>query len=114
VGLLAPRRKKESSIGTYKNGVLSLLSTADLDCLAPHLVRVSLKKDQTLHEPGEAVDTIYFMEEGVCSIVVMMEDGATVEVGIIGRDGFIGTPQSWTRGSRRTEALFRSPAMATR
>jgi CRP-like cAMP-binding protein len=96
-------------MGTYKNGVLASLSTADLDRLAPHLVRVSLKKDQTLHEPGEAVDTIYFMEEGVCSIVVMMEDGATVEVGITGHEGFIGIPAILESGRSPNRTFIQIP-----
>lgn len=32
------------------------------------------------------------MEDGVCSIVTTMENGMTVEVGIIGHDGFVGMP----------------------
>jgi CRP-like cAMP-binding protein len=38
------------------------------------------------------VDTVYFLEEGICSVVVTMETGNTVEVGITGRDGFVGLP----------------------
>ena len=38
------------------------------------------------------VDIVYFLEEGICSVVVTMETGNTVEVGITGRDGFVGLP----------------------
>jgi CRP-like cAMP-binding protein len=56
------------------------------------LLPVVLPRNLTLHEPGEHVDTVYFLEAGICSIVAMMENGITVEVGSIGRDGFVGAP----------------------
>ena len=40
--------------------------------------------------PGEKMDTVYFLEDGICSMVVTMSSGATVEVGRIGREGFVG------------------------
>ena len=45
---------------------------------------------RTLHDAGGRVDTVYFLEDGICSMVVTMSSGATVEVGRIGRDGFVG------------------------
>jgi CRP-like cAMP-binding protein len=35
---------------------------------------------------------VYFLEDGICSIVATMSGGETVEVGIIGRDGLVGLP----------------------
>jgi CRP-like cAMP-binding protein len=60
--------------------------------LAPYLLPIDFPRDFTLHEQGQLVDTVYFLEAGICSIVAMMKDGMTVEVGIIGRDGFVGMP----------------------
>jgi CRP-like cAMP-binding protein len=79
-------------MGTYRNRILASLSASDMNRLAPHLSPLDLELNQTLHNPGEAVRTVYFMEEGICSIVVTMKDGATVEVGVVGCDGFVGTP----------------------
>jgi CRP-like cAMP-binding protein len=44
-----------------------------------------------LHEAGENVDDGYFMESGMTSILTVMEDGTSVEVGLVGKEGFIGT-----------------------
>ena len=76
----------------YKNRVLSLLPAAVLKRLAPHLSPVILKAKRTLHEVGQTIDSVYFLEGGVCSVVLEMESGDTVEVGITGRDGFVGVP----------------------
>jgi CRP-like cAMP-binding protein len=58
--------------------------------LAPHLLPVDLPMNRILHDAGQTVDTLYFLEDGICSIVVTMESGFTVEVGRIGRFGFVG------------------------
>ena len=35
---------------------------------------------------------VYFVEEGFESVVLTMENGATIEVSVIGRDGVVGLP----------------------
>ena len=35
---------------------------------------------------------VYFVEEGLASVVLTMENGATIEVSVIGRDGVVGLP----------------------
>jgi CRP-like cAMP-binding protein len=76
----------------HKNRVLASLSVVDLERLTPHLFPVNLPMNQTLYDPHQEVESVYFLEEGICSIVATMETGVSVEVGIIGRDGFVGIP----------------------
>lgn len=76
----------------FKNRVLASLPAVEMERLTPHLSPVTLKINRTLHDAGQPVDTVYFLEEGICSVVVAMESGNTVEVGLIGRDGFVGLP----------------------
>jgi CRP-like cAMP-binding protein len=77
---------------TFKNKLLASLSAGVLKLIGPHLVPVNLPNGQTLHHPGQTIDHVYFLEEGMCSMVVSLETetGAAVEVGRIGRDGFVG------------------------
>jgi CRP-like cAMP-binding protein len=51
---------------------------------------VSLPQETTLLD-GD-VSHGYFLEDGMASVVVSMEDGATVEVGIVGFEGVVGIP----------------------
>jgi len=74
----------------YKNRILASLPEAELKRLEPHLSPVSLKLRQQLLD-GKA-DHAYFVEDGLASVVLPMEDGSTVEVGVIGRDGVVGLP----------------------
>jgi CRP-like cAMP-binding protein len=53
---------------------------------------VRLKLHQVLHEPGEVIKSCYFMNDGMCSVLTVQPDGESVEVGLIGREGFIGLP----------------------
>ncbi len=39
---------------------------------------------------GAVYDAVYFMESGVASVLTVMADGDTVEVGMIGNEGIIG------------------------
>jgi CRP-like cAMP-binding protein len=77
---------------TYENRILASLPAAEIKRLAPHLTPITLRMNRTLHEPGQIVDTVYFLEQGICSHVVTMKAGNTVEVGITGREGFVGLP----------------------
>jgi CRP-like cAMP-binding protein len=74
----------------YKNRMLSGLRVSDLKRLAPHLVPVILHVNDTLTIAGQGATDAYFLEEGLCSIVVQMKNGSTVEVGVIGKEGVVG------------------------
>ncbi len=74
----------------YKNLVLASLPKAEIERLRPHLSPVTLKLRQQLLN-GEATH-VYFVEEGLASVVLPMESGTTVEVGVIGREGVVGLP----------------------
>lgn len=80
------------TISSYTNSLLASLPPPVIEQLCPHLLPVDLPKDKILHNPDQLIDTVYFLEDGVCSIVATMANGTTVEVGIIGRDGFVGIP----------------------
>lgn len=74
----------------YKNRILSALPKTEIDRLAPHLTPVTLKQQETLLD-GETSHG-YFLEDGIASVVVTLDNGDTVEVGVIGFDGVVGVP----------------------
>jgi CRP-like cAMP-binding protein len=45
-----------------------------------------------LHEPGDTLKSAYFCNSGMISILSMFADGKSVEVGLVGKEGFIGLP----------------------
>lgn len=93
----------------FRNCLLSSLPELEIDKFHARLSPVVLKHNQTLHHAGERVDTVYFLEQGVCSIVATLKDGDTVEVGLVGRDGFIGLPALLGTGYSFTRNVMQSP-----
>jgi len=73
-----------------KNRLLAGLPPDDLARLIEHLEPVSLPKKQILYEVGAPLEHIYFIEEGLASVLTTMEDGASSEVGMVGPEGLIG------------------------
>jgi CRP-like cAMP-binding protein len=84
-----------SSLGTairIKNRILAALPYEEQQRLLPKLEQVSLKTGQILYEPHGRIGYAYFPETAVVSILSMVEEGATVEVSLVGNEGIIGIP----------------------
>jgi CRP-like cAMP-binding protein len=86
------------------NLILLSMSDSDYTLLRPHLEYVSLPNHIILHEGGGKLEFVYFLNRGMISLVVVMKDGRTAEAGIVGNEGFTGTPAS--------VGLARSPLQA--
>jgi CRP-like cAMP-binding protein len=74
----------------YKNKLLAALSPGDLALIASSLERVSLKERQVLETPNKAIDNVYFIEDGIASVVAVSSHDKRIEVGLIGREGVTG------------------------
>ena len=72
------------------NQILKALPRSQYQRLAPHFKQVNLQSGQILLEPDEAVEEIYFPQTAMISLVSIMMDGATTEIGLIGNEGMIG------------------------
>jgi CRP-like cAMP-binding protein len=72
------------------NRLLAVLEPDDFALLEPHLEVVDLKRGQVLYEMGDVVHHAYFPHDTIVSLVNVMEDGDTVEVGVFGREGVLG------------------------
>jgi CRP-like cAMP-binding protein len=76
----------------YHNRILASLPKREIDRLAPHLSPLEFKQNDSLAGSGERGPYAYFLEEGMASIVTTLNDGSTVEVGVVGKDGVVGFP----------------------
>jgi CRP-like cAMP-binding protein len=74
----------------YSNQILQLLAPSDLARLEPSLQLVDLEVRTTLEEPQQPIEFLYFLEEGIASIVAILPRGSDIETGVIGRDGMTG------------------------
>jgi len=75
-----------------QNRILAHLPASAFALLQPHLQRVLLHRHDVLQEPHAPVRKVYFIESGVANMIAHTERDGRVEVGLIGRYGFVGVP----------------------
>jgi CRP-like cAMP-binding protein len=74
-----------------RNRLLAALTTEDFDRLAPALEPVPLLLHDVLIAPREPIAHAHFIEVGLVSLVADTREGR-IEVGLTGREGFVGVP----------------------
>lgn len=74
------------------NHVLSLLSPPDRERLLSLCDTHALKLGAPIYEAGARIRYVYFPLSGVISLVLGSREGSTIEVGMVGNEGFAGTP----------------------
>ena len=77
-------------IPQIKNQLLAALVTDQYQHLVPHLQRVDLTLGDVIYRPGGQIEHVYFPENAVVSLLSTLENGATTEVGLVGREGMVG------------------------
>lgn len=58
--------------------------------LQPEMRTVYFERGQTIYDIGDPFDFVYFPNNMVASRLALMEDGAMIEVGVVGREGLLG------------------------
>ncbi|MGH9149465.1 MAG: Crp/Fnr family transcriptional regulator [Acidimicrobiales bacterium] len=74
------------------NRLLGALPAADHERLARHLELEKVELKQLLFEPGKGIDSVYFPQNAVISILTTMDDGNSVEIATVGNEGMVGVP----------------------
>jgi CRP-like cAMP-binding protein len=96
------------------NEILLSLPPGERDRFLAKLEKVRLKLHQVLHEPGETIKSGYFVNSGLISVLAIQPDGKSVEIGLIGREGFVGLPLLVGYRSSPTRAVTQGDAIAYR
>jgi CRP-like cAMP-binding protein len=73
------------------NHLLAALSPPDFALLQPHLRPVTLPVLKDLETPDRRIDSVYFIESGIASVVAVQAKQTRIEVGLIGREGMSST-----------------------
>lgn len=74
------------------NEILLGLPRRERDLLFSKLEFVRMKTHLILHEPEDTLRSAYFCNSGLISILSVFPDGKSVEVGLVGKEGFVGLP----------------------
>jgi CRP-like cAMP-binding protein len=73
-----------------ENQILASLDKTEYQNFFSQLEPVSVIQGQVLYEAEALIDHVYFPETAVFSMLATMENGETVEVGPVGREGLVG------------------------
>ena len=74
------------------NDILLGLPARERDLIFPHLMFMDLPTHVVLHEPGDPIKFGYFLNTGLASVLTVLAEGKSVEVGLTGKEGFVGLP----------------------
>jgi CRP-like cAMP-binding protein len=74
--------------GPFKNSILKTLAPEIITRLCLHPVTFEIGHE--IEFPGNAIEHLFFVEEGMASMTTTFQDGAQVEVGMFGYEGAIG------------------------
>jgi CRP-like cAMP-binding protein len=97
-----------------QNRLLAALDAPDLALVESKLVPVVLEKGALLYDPGDLIDTIYFPEDCVISLMTLMESGAAIESAAIGREGALGLMAAVSPRQSLSRAIVQAPGRARR
>jgi len=73
-----------------RNKVLLAMPDNEYKLMRPDLMYIDLPSHLSLHEPAQKIEFVYFPNDGMVSQVVVTKDGRTVEVGVVGNEGYAG------------------------
>lgn len=76
----------------FANQILTALPSSEYQRLLPYLQPVILTSGQILYQSQEQICDVYFPEQGLISIVTILENGANIEAARVGKDGVLGIP----------------------
>jgi CRP-like cAMP-binding protein len=83
---------------TFKNSILKNLDAETITRL--HLRPVTFEMEHEIEFPGNPIEHLFFVEEGMASMTTTFQDGSQVEVGMFGYEGVIGV--SALMGTKRS------------
>lgn len=107
-------RSEINTPAVNRNKLLAALPKEDFNRLLPGLEEVSLDYGKTIYKPGEVIREVYFPTSGIVSLLTAVEEGATLEVGLVGREGLVGLSVFLGVKTSNTHAIVQGPGVAKR
>jgi CRP-like cAMP-binding protein len=97
-----------------RNRLLAALPDEEYGRLLARLESVPLPFMGVLYEGRETIRHVYFPDDGLISLLVVMNDGTVREIGVIGNEGMLGTAVALGMKTAPTRALVQLPGSAMR
>lgn len=75
-----------------KNLLLAGLPPHEYRRFLPRLEPIHFPRGRILYETGQVIRYAYFLNSGVVSLLAVAEDRRTIQIAVVGNEGFIGVP----------------------
>lgn len=102
------------STSTNQNRLLAALPAAMIARLTPDLELVQMRLGETLYEPGDELQHVYFPTSAIVSLLYIMESGSCAEVASIGNEGMLGISLAMGGNATPTTAVVQTAGYAYR
>jgi hypothetical protein len=96
------------------NRILTSLPDDEFEQLRPKLRPVNFPIGEIIYMPEQKIEHVYFVNRGVVSLLAALEDGATVEAGVIGPEGLAGVSVVLGANSTPNQSLTQSDVETSR
>lgn len=100
--------------GETVNRLLGTLPKKEYERLLPELKRIPLNFGEVLYEPGDTIKHVYFPNDSIVSLLAALSERSTLEVGMVGNEGFAGLPVFMGVNVSQTRALVQGTGSAMR
>ena len=97
---------------TIFNRILLALPPEVCGQILRNLHHVEFTSGQTIYLEGAPIEQIYFLNSGLVSLIETMEDGRSVEIGVVGVEGLVGVFALFASGSALVNYVVQVPVMA--
>ena|ERR1051326_3415832 len=96
------------------NKILAALPQEEFESLRPKLRNTTFQLGQIIYQPEETINSVYFINRGIISWLAILEDGNTVEAGVIGPEGIAGVSVLLGARSTPNQGLIQNEVHALR
>ena len=96
------------------NRLLARLPQEEYERLLPHLEHVSFALGEVVYESGGQMEHIYFPTTAIISLLYMMENGSSAEMGVAGCEGLVGIALFMGGDTMPNRAIVQSAGEAVR
>jgi len=97
-----------------QNRLLAALPQAELARWQPQLEWVDMPLGAVLYESGSKLSHVYFPVNCIVSLLQVLEDGASAEIAVVGREGLVGVSLFMGGESTPSRAVIQSAGHAYR
>ena len=96
------------------NRILRSLPPARREAIIAASELVELPKLKLLYDVNQPIRDVYFIEDGIASVLSLLKDGSAVETSTCGREGMVGLPVFMGAETAATQAMQQVPGAGRR